>query len=273
MQTFHSVLSLLCLAGLWAVPCWADLETITLNSTSPFALQAFGADSEDLAIYDSSLFSGVGDIDIREIVFHSSGGLSGCGPVAASGSPIRLFLGTTSIASAQLNSTYANNISDGETSVFTGTVSVAGSAVEGYTISILLSTPFDYIPADGNLLLGIQNTGGGFMFSCPINGAYYALLMQLTGDVDGVPPTGSTNGYAPLIQLSGEIIISEPGFLGGPATGGAHDPIVDGVPPTGSNNGDPPSGEIVTPEPGFLGVLAIGIPGLLFAARRRKSNR
>jgi hypothetical protein len=216
------ILSLLCLVGLSALPCRAGLQTITLFPGGAFSFSAYGADTELLVIYDSSLFpAGVGNINIQEISFYSQGGYGGPLPETA----INLFLGTTSVASAQLSGTYGNNISDGEALVFTGTP--AGGAVAGYTIPIQLSTPFEYIPNNGNLLLDIRNTGDEFTLPYFIGAADYP-------GVAGVPPVGSVNVYGSLIQFTG---------------------VVN------------------TPEPGFSGVFAVGMVGLLFEVRRRKSTR
>jgi hypothetical protein len=179
------------------LPPLASCDVIT-PLTNVFGFQAFGAYTRTLAIYDTALFPGIGELKIQEIDFYSHG--TPYGPFAAGETPINLSLGTTLVSSSDLRSKYSENISSGETLVFAGTLNPTPSeATEGFTIRLQLSSPFFYVPADGNLLLDIQNTGSGFIFPYDIGGAFPP------HSVEGVNPVGSTNGFAPLIQLSGSI--------------------------------------------------------------------
>ena len=172
------------------VPAWCDIVEPLSNITT---FQVPVADTRILAIYNSSLFQGTGGIDIQDISFYSEGGISGI----SGESPIQIYLGTTPIPAASLSPTYSNNVSGGETLVYSGTLLPSASeSVEGFTITLSLLAPFLYQPADGNLLLDIQNTGGAAMFPFPVafsNGSY---------SVEGVNPTGHVAGVAPVIQLA-----------------------------------------------------------------------
>jgi hypothetical protein len=183
------VLSLLPFFSL-GFPAWCDIVEPLSNITT---FQVPVADTRILAIYNSSLFQGTGAIDIQDISFYSEGGVSGI----TGESPIQIFLGTTPIPAASLSPTYSNNISGGETLVYSGTLlPTASESVGGFTITLSLLAPFLYQPADGNLLLDIRNTGGAAMFPYPVafsDGSYA---------VEGVSPTGSVAGVAPVIQFA-----------------------------------------------------------------------
>jgi hypothetical protein len=187
--SFTRLLPLVSLFSL-GLPALCDIVEPLSNITT---FQVPVADTRILAIYNSSLFQGTGGIDIQDISFYSEGGISGI----TGETPIQIYLGTTPIPAASLSPTYSNNVSGGETLVYAGTLlPTAGDAVEGFTITVSLLVPFLYQPSDGNLLLDIQNTGGAAMFPYPVafsNGSYA---------VEGVSPTGSVAGVAPVIQLT-----------------------------------------------------------------------
>jgi hypothetical protein len=151
------------------------------------------ADTRILTIYNSSLFQGISGIDIQEISFFSEGGISGINGE----SPIQIYLGTTLSTSTSLSPTYSDNVIDGETLVYAGTlVPTASEAVAGFTITLSLLAPYFYQPSDGNLLLDIQNTGGAAMFPYPVASS------DDSYSVEGTNPTGSVVPSAPLIELS-----------------------------------------------------------------------
>jgi hypothetical protein len=152
------------------------------------------ADTQILTIYNSSLFQGINEIDIQDISFYSEGGISGI----SGESPIQIYLGTTPISSTGLSPTYSDNVINGETLVYAGTLPpTASEAVEGFTITLSLLAPFLYQPSDGNLVLDIQNTGGAAMFP------YAVAFSDGSYAVEGTGPTGSVVQLAPLIQLTG----------------------------------------------------------------------
>jgi hypothetical protein len=179
-------------------PALCDIVEPLSNITT---FQVPEANTQIITIYNSSLFQGISDIDIQEISFYSEGGISGIGAET----PIQIFLGTTAIPSASLSPTYSDNVVDGQTLVFAGTLlPTASEAVEGFTIAVSLLAPFLYQPSEGNLLLDIQNTAGAAMFPYPVafsDGSY---------SVEGINPTGNVLPLAPLIQLTGSLNTPEP---------------------------------------------------------------
>jgi hypothetical protein len=179
-------------------PALGDIVEPLSNVTT---FQVPEANTQILTIYNSSLFQGISGIDIQEISFYSEGGISGI----SAESPIQIFLGTTLIPATSLSPTYSDNLIGGETPVFAGTLlPTASEAVQGFTITLSLLSPFFYQPSDGNLLLDIQNTGGAAMFPYPLafSNASYA--------VEGTNPTGSVHELTPLIQLMGPVSTPEP---------------------------------------------------------------
>lgn len=171
-------------------PALCDIAEPLSNITT---FQVPVTDTNILAIYNSSLFQGISGIDIQEISFYSEGGISGI----SGESPIQIFLGTTLIPSTSLSPTYSNNVINGQTLVFAGTLlPTASEAVNGFTIAVPLLAPFLYQHSEGNLLLDIQNTGGAAMFPYAVafSGGSYS--------VEGTNPSGSVFPLAPLVQFS-----------------------------------------------------------------------
>jgi hypothetical protein len=187
--SFTRLFPLLSLFSL-SFPALCDIVEPLSNITT---FQVPITDTEILTIYNSSLFQGISGIDIQQISFYSEGGISGI----SGETPIEIYLGTTPISSTSLSPTYSDNVIDGETLVYAGTVvPTAGEAVAGFTITLSLLAPYFYQPSDGNLLLDIQNTGGAAMFPYPV------AFSDGSNSVEGVDPVGSVAGVAPLIELS-----------------------------------------------------------------------
>jgi hypothetical protein len=135
------------------------------NNSYPFDLGQAGLTSQRYQqLYAASQF-GSGGL-ITQIVFR---------PDAFAGqaftstlSDIQIDLAYTSAADDGLSSTYANNITAGDTVVFARGPLTLSSAFTGppngpkdFDIIITLTTPFLYNPALGNLLLDVRNFGGG----------------------------------------------------------------------------------------------------------------
>ncbi|HEY6346810.1 MAG TPA: hypothetical protein VIY49_35410 [Bryobacteraceae bacterium] len=179
--------SLLSLFSL-SFPALGDIAEPLSNITT---FQVPEADTRILAIYNSSLFQGISGIDIQEISFYSEGGISGINGESS----IQIYLGTTPATS--LSPTYSDNVIDGETLVYAGTLQpTASEAVAGFTITLSLLAPYFYQPSDGNLLLDIQNTGAAATFPYPV------AVSDGSVAVEGTDPTGSVVEVAPLIELS-----------------------------------------------------------------------
>jgi len=88
----------------------------------------------------------------------------------------QISLSTTSADWNTLSSSFASNIGSDNTVVFNGNLSQPW--VFGNTLSITLSTPFTYDPANGNLLmdvfgLGISSSGDIFFDTNGDNGGFY----------------------------------------------------------------------------------------------------
>ena len=135
------------------------------NNGYPFDLGQTGLSSQRYQqLYAGSQFGGGGLI--TQIVFR---------PDATAGqaftstlSDIQIDLAYTSAADDGLSTTYANNITAGDTVVFARGPLTLSSAFTGppngpkdFDIIITLTTPFLYNPALGNLLLDVRNYGGG----------------------------------------------------------------------------------------------------------------
>ena len=153
--------------------------------------QFIGAYTRVLAIYDAPLFSG--PIDIYQVAFYSFGVLPPMTPSA-----VDMYLGVTSVDSADRSGVFADNITNGELLEFSGPTT-ATSSLRGYTIVLPLMSPFHYDPAAGNLLLDLKNPTDGYMFPYGIAGAYPpgavgGLILDDVGTITGA--------LTPLIELS-----------------------------------------------------------------------
>jgi phosphatidylinositol-3-phosphatase len=88
-------------------------------------------------------------------------------PFAASVPQLQVRLSTTTKNPDGLSSTFADNVGADDTQVFSGPLTVSinnsasPSAVNTFDIVITFTTPFPYNPANGNLLIDIQNLQGG----------------------------------------------------------------------------------------------------------------
>jgi hypothetical protein len=82
-------------------------------------------------------------------------------------SNVSIFLTTTTNAPDALSSTFANNEGADKTLVHSGSLSLSSADTgpaggpKAFDIVINLTTPFLYNPGSGNLLLEVQNFGGG----------------------------------------------------------------------------------------------------------------
>ena len=163
----------------------------------------FGCALKGQFVYDASYFSG--PITITGLTFFNSLVDS---PDTFDPATYTFSLSTTTAAIGSLDSTFANN-RGGDFQLF-ATVPIAGGAIPG--VFTFFGTPFNYDPANGNLLLEVlkpdsgdtfsgftdYNTGGGFLAS-------RVWSQNLSG-------AGSANAnYAPVIQL--ESAIPEPATL------------------------------------------------------------
>ncbi|MCA8969234.1 MAG: S8 family serine peptidase, partial [Planctomycetes bacterium] len=76
--------------------------------------------------------------------------------------PLVLYVGHTASASTTLNTTFANNWKGASTLAFSGTLNVPSVAAQTnptvWTVKIPFSTPFTYMPSEGNFLWEAQNS-------------------------------------------------------------------------------------------------------------------
>jgi hypothetical protein len=104
-------------------------------------------------VYSRSQFSN--SITITNLEFFNTAFNSGA--TAMPSGNWQISLSTTSADWNSLSSTYASNIGADNTMVFNGNLSQPWTF--GNTLSITLSTPFTYDPANGNLLMDVVGSG------------------------------------------------------------------------------------------------------------------
>jgi hypothetical protein len=135
------------------------------NNSYPFNITPFGLPSQRYQqLYAASQF-GSGGL-ITQIIFRPD---AFAGTAFTSTLPdIQIDLAYSSAADDGLSTTYANNITAGDTVVFARGPLTLSSAFTGppngpkdFDIIITLTTPFFYNPALGNLLLDVRNFGAG----------------------------------------------------------------------------------------------------------------
>ena len=182
------------------------------NNSYPFDLGQAGLTSQRYQqLYAGSQFGGGGLI--TQIVFRPD---AFAGHAFTSTLPdIQIDLAYTSAPDDGLSTTFANNITAGDTVVFARGSLTLSSAFTGppngpkdFDIIITLTTPFHYNPANGNLLMDVRNFGGGSTCSfdavfTPADGV--SRVFSLTG-VNAT--TGSTDT---LGLVTGFNIVPEPG--------------------------------------------------------------
>jgi hypothetical protein len=102
---------------------------------------------------------------------------------------LQLNLSTTSRAVDGLTMAFAENVGPDDMIVFDrGPLTLSGSGGMGpnrFDVTITLTTPFFYSPAQGNLLLDVRNYGGGqtsqFDATTPIQGAASRVFTDVSG--------------------------------------------------------------------------------------------
>ena len=182
------------------------------NNGYPFDLSEVGLTNQRYQqLYAASQFGGGGLI--TQIIFRPD---AFAGHAFTSTLPdIQIDLAYSSAPDDGLSTTYANNITAGDTIVFARGPLTLSSAFTGpaggpkdFDIVVTLTTPFLYNPALGNLLLDVRNFGGGITCSfdavfTPADGV--SRVFSLTG-VNAT--TGSTDT---LGLVTGFNIVPEPG--------------------------------------------------------------
>jgi hypothetical protein len=152
-------------ATMWcAAPAFAD-QIIGLPADAgtgncfPFGC---GYNGEYQQVYSASAFSGpitITGLDFFNTIFND-------GATAMNSGTWTISLSETSANWNTLSSSFASNIGADNTTVFTGNLSQPWSF--GDTLNIPLSTPFNYNPLDGNLLMDVTTSGvsepGGIIY-------------------------------------------------------------------------------------------------------------
>jgi hypothetical protein len=154
-------------------------------------------------VYTHSLFSG--PIKITGLEFFNTAYNSGA--TAMNSGTWDISLSTTSADWNTLSSTYASNIGTGNTLVFSGNLSQPWTF--GDTLNIAFSSPFNYNPASGNLLMDVNVSGasapggnlyfdtngynyGGFNGNTSLGRVYYGSVNSGYGLVTGFTTATST---------------------------------------------------------------------------------
>lgn len=117
-------------------------------------------------VYASSQFSGAGSIS--QISFRADAGINSQNTLflPASIANVTIKLSVTSKNPGGLSTTFANNITGSQTTVFSGTLVLSSSCTGGssgpylFDTRVYLTTPFSYDPSAGNLLLDITLNPG-----------------------------------------------------------------------------------------------------------------
>jgi hypothetical protein len=182
-------------------------------------------------IYGASDF-GSSPLMITGMLFTPAASFSGS--FSSTISNISIFLSTTTASVDGLSTNYNSNDGADNTQVFGGSLHLSSAGVPGlFDIAITFTTPFDYNPAQGNLLLDVKNFSGGtttqFGDECT-SGDTVSRLFNLNND-----PTGAASGLTDTCGLVTEFV----------------------------------TGSVSVPEPSSLAVLAVGLLGFRFLRRKR----
>jgi hypothetical protein len=134
-------------------------------------------------------------------------------------SNVSIFLTTTTNGPDALSSTFANNEGADKTLVHSGPLSLSSADTgpaggpKAFDILINLTTPFLYNPVSGNLLLEVQNFGGGNTTVFDTEGGSGDPVSRVfTVDANGAnDATGTTDTQGLVTEfLTGQVAVPEP---------------------------------------------------------------
>ena len=209
------------------VPSSLTSSEACANNLAPFSSGNFGVANPTRyqQVYAASEFAGVGPtFTIGQISFRGDSALSGtpCGSI----SDLEIRLSTTSAAVDGLNATFDSNVGSDETLVYDGAFSDCygdPGTPRPFDLTIVLQTPFNYSPADGNLLVDIRIQGGatsGFYaldaaFAGPgggCGGATPDTVSRNRGTVDNDFTTGDPDTIGLVTQFDGPVPVTLQSF-------------------------------------------------------------
>ncbi len=139
---------------------YAALEAPTSNILPWGSNTGPGTGARYQQVYASEEFPG--PVEILALAWRPDAGFGSAGTVGYN--PVEIRLSTTARGPLDLDSTFASNVGDDETEVFSGPVSLTSSFTgpaagpKDFDAVLVLDTPFVYDPARGNLLLEISRS-------------------------------------------------------------------------------------------------------------------
>jgi PEP-CTERM motif len=202
---------------------------LTLGNTNAFPFSGIYYDSYGgtryQQVYDGTQF-GTGAVAINSITFFSGS----AAPNLADGAYL-ISLSTTTAAIGALDPNMANNVGSDSQIIFDG--SLVPTLPADAPLAFTLNTPFDYNPANGNLLVDIQISG--------VTNFSLASFASQNGDF-GTLSSRMVNGSAK--GTTGYGLVTQFGFV-----------------------------SAAVPEPGTLSTVAIGVVGMAVFYRFRRRAR
>jgi len=226
----------------------AGWNLITINMTAVQTIVVPNAETNSPGNAEGSLPSSPTDV-ISQRLFGSDQfpgpiniiGLSsfraapGTGPLDGTFGTVSVYLSTSPNSPTSMSTTFANNIGPDNTLVFSGTnVDFSGAGCSGpgvcpFAPGIVFTTPFDYIPANGSLLVEIVATGftGSGQTDAELFSAPGGSLTQVTEEGSTTAATGSLSYGAGIWQFTYTpvpviLVANESGGVAGTGSIGAY---------------------------------------------------
>jgi hypothetical protein len=191
-----------------------------IDNGLPFNIAFVGLSSERYEqVYSATQF-GSGPLLITGLAFRPDANTGAAFSTILSN--VSIFLTTTANAPDALSPIFANNEGADKTLVHSGSLSLSSADTgpaggpKAFDIVINLTTPFLYNPASGNLLLEVQNFGGGTttQFDAQITSGD-PVSRVFTIDVNGAnDATGNTDTLGLVTEfLTAQVAVPEPSSI------------------------------------------------------------